>query len=354
MSFLHPEYLFILLPLFVLFGFLLFKKESTESHFSEEVMKKLRVSSGSMTLHKRNILFFFIGILLSLGVAGPIIKDGEVQVSSKSADIMIALDISDSMLAEDVYPNRLKLAKQKAMDLLKIAPDERMGVIAFAKNSYLVSPMSFDHNAVGFLLSQLNTDSITEKGTDYLSLLKVVQKTINTKNKKYLLILTDGGDKDSFSDEIEYAKENNIIVFILGIGTKKGAPIKQIDGSFIKYKGNVIISKLNTKITKLATASSGVYMQSVKSDADIKAMIREIDSISEKKELKSETISKFIPLFYYPVGLALFLLLLATSSLYKKVEATSEFPTKKSILCNWCEYKSKCPEFTKQSLQEFL
>ncbi|MFT5661179.1 MAG: Ca-activated chloride channel family protein [Sulfurimonas sp.] len=324
MIFLRPEILYYLLPpFFILFALLLTQKETQEHYFSDEVMKKLKVGTDTFTLRTRNIFLFLVGLLIVLALAEPVIEDGTVEVKSKSADIMLALDISDSMLAEDVYPNRLSFAKQKAIDLLKLAPDERIGIVAFAKNSYLVSPMSFDHNAVSFLLRQLNTDSITEKGTDLLALLKVANETIKTKSKKYLLLLSDGGDKDDFSAEISYAKEKNIVVFILGIGTKKGAPVKKEDGTFVKYKGDIIVSKLNEDIASLATSSSGVYIQSVKSSADIKAMLSEIDSISEQKELKSETINKFIPLFYYPLGLALFLLLIATSSLYKKVQVTS-------------------------------
>ena len=324
MSFLRPEILYYLLPLVVvLFGLLLTQKETQEHFFSTEVMKKLQVGANTLSLKMRNIFFFLVIILVVIALAGPIIEDGEVEVKSKSADIMIALDISDSMLAEDVYPNRLKFAKQKAMDLLKMAPDERIGVVAFAKNSYLVSPMSFDHNAVRFLLGKLSTDSITEKGTNFSALLDVVNKTIKKETKKYLLILSDGGDKDDFSDEIAYAKEKNIVIFILGIGTTKGAPVKKKDGSFIKKDGNIIVSKLNENIANLATKSSGVYIQSIKSDSDIKAMLEEIEANSEQKELKSEIVRKFIPLFYYPLGLALLLLLIATSSLYKKENLTS-------------------------------
>ncbi|MDF1876167.1 VWA domain-containing protein, partial [Sulfurimonas sp. SAG-AH-194-I05] len=315
MSFLHSEYFYYMLPpLFLFFGFLFFRKNTTAHYFSEEVMRKLHVNSHSFTLKRRNILFFFIGLFMIIGLAEPVIKDGVIQVKAKSADIMIALDISDSMLATDVYPNRLKLAKKKAMDLLKIAPNERIGVVAFAKNSYLVSPLSFDHEAVGFLLRQLNTDSITEKGTDFLALLNTVKSSSKSEAKKYLLLLSDGGDKDDFSEEIAYAKENAIVVFVLGLGTVKGSPIKKKDGTFIKYKDEIIVSKLNKNIADLATLSGGVYIESVKSDKDIKRMLSEIESKSDQKELKSEEIEKFIPLFYYPVALSIFLLLIALSS----------------------------------------
>ncbi|DAB30866.1 MAG TPA: VWA domain-containing protein, partial [Sulfurimonas sp. UBA12504] len=252
--------------------------------------------------------------------SGPIIKEGTVSVKAKSADIMIALDISDSMLAEDVYPNRLQVAKQKALELLEMVPNERVGVVAFAKNSYLVSPLSFDHNAVRFLLSQLDTTSITQKGTDINSLLEVLANSIQSTGKKYLLILSDGSDTKDFSKEIAFAKEKNIVIFVLGIGTQKGAPVKLSDGTFIKYNGEIIVSKLNQEIASLATQSGGVYIENVKSQDDIKTMQREIERHSEQKELKSEEIARFIPLFYYPLGLALLLLLFATSSMSKRIK----------------------------------
>ncbi len=319
MEFLHPEFLYYMLaPLFILFTLLLTQKESEATFFSEEVMSKLRVSSNTLTMKARNVLFMFIGILIVFALAEPVIPEGKVEVKAKSADIMIALDISDSMLAEDVYPNRLKLAKQKALELLKLAPSERIGVIGFAKNSYLVSPLSFDHEAVGFLLRQLNTDSITEKGTNFLSMLEVVDKSIKKESKKYLLIVSDGGDKRDFSQEIEYANEKGIAIFVLGVGSEKGAPIKLANGEFIKQNGDIIISKLNSEIATLATKTGGVFIQSVNSRDDMKAMLREIESHSEKKELKSQEIARFIPLFYFPLGLALFLLLITTSSMSKR------------------------------------
>ena len=319
MNFLHPEVLYYLLPLLiVLFSFLLTQKEAEAHFFSQDVMDKLRVSANTLTLKARNALFFLVGFLMLLALSGPVINEGSVEVKAKSADIMIALDISDSMLAQDVYPNRLNAAKQKAIELLKLAPTERIGVMAFAQNSYLVSPLSFDHSAVAFLLSQLNTDSITEKGTDFLSLLNAVDGAGKKDSKKYLLLLSDGGDKDDFSAEIAYAKEKKIVLFVLGIGTSKGAPIKLKNGTFIKQDGKIIISQLNENIADLATKTGGVYIENVSADIDIKTMLKEIEKKAVEKELKSEKIQKFIPLFYYPLGLALLILLIATSSMSKR------------------------------------
>ncbi len=316
MTFLHPEFLYYMLPpLFILFALLLTQKESHAHFFSQEVMDKLRVSANSLTLKARNALFLLMGFFIIVALAQPVIKEGKVEIKAKSADIMIALDISDSMLATDVYPNRLESAKQKVLTLLDEAPEERIGIVAFAKNSYLVSPLSFDTAAVAFLLRQLDTSSITEKGTDFLSILEVVGETQKSQEKKILLILSDGGDKSDFSDEIDLAKKLGISVFVLGIGTKQGAPIKLSDGTFIKHNGEIIVSKINENIAQLSTKTGGVYIQNTTSSNDIKTMLKEIMSRADEKELRSQEIEKDRPLFYYPLSIALSVLLIATSSL---------------------------------------
>ncbi len=321
MTFLYPNMLFLIILVLILFTLLLTQKESHAHFFNEAVMQKLRVSVNTLPLQVRNGLYLLVAILLVLALANPVIKEGKVAVKAKSADIMIALDISDSMLAKDIYPNRLKAAKAKAMELLKLAPNERIGVIAFAKNSYLVAPLSFDHNAVGFLLHNLDTTSITEKGTSFLSMLEVVDRSIKKDAQKYLLVLSDGGDKKDFSKEIAFAKSKGITIFVLGVATKKGAPIQNEDGTFIKQHGEIIVSRLNENIAQLATKTGGVYIQSVRADADVKAMLSEIEKHSKKRELKSEEIERFEPLFYYPLALALLFFLVATTSKYKRKSA---------------------------------
>ena len=321
MIFLHPEFIYYMLPvLIVLFVLLIMQKEVLEQHFSDDVMSRLRVNANSLTLKARNALFFLAGVLIILALAQPVLEGGKVKVKSTSADILIALDISDSMLAQDVYPNRLESAKKKALELIDRATKDRVGVIAFAKNSYLVSPISFDSKTVSFLLSKLDTSSITQKGTSFLTMLETVAKTNTNTDKKYLLVLSDGGDETDFSAEIAFAKEKGITVFILGMGTEAGAPIKKRDGSFIKHNDKIIISALNESISEFAIKTGGVYIQNTTSLKDIEAMLSEIIKNSEHKELKSQEIQRYVPLFYYPIILAMLLLLVAFSSIGKRVK----------------------------------
>lgn len=318
MTFLHPEFIYFMLPpLILLFVLFLTQKEKQAVFFSDEVMKKLRVNAKRMSLRVRNALFFIVAILLIVSLAQPVVPDGKIQVQAKSADIIIGLDISDSMLATDVYPSRLELAKHKILSLLTLAQNERIGVVAFSKASYLVSPLSFDHDAVSFLVKQLSPASITEKGTDFMQLLSGVNESMKEQKKRYLLLLSDGGDDTDFSEEIAYAKAHQIIVFVLGIGTTSGAPIKA-DNGFIMQNGKIVISKLNPSIASLATQTGGVYIEGVNSERDITKMLSEIETKVQKKTLKSQMIEKSIPLFYIFIGFALFVLLIAISSMSKR------------------------------------
>lgn len=317
MTFLHPEFLYLMLPpLLVLFWFLLTQKEPNSTFFSEEVLEKLKVNGGFLSLKARNMLFFAISVSMVIALAAPVIPQGDVIVKSKSADIMLALDISDSMLAQDRYPNRLASAKQKGVEFLRLADEDRVGVLAFARHSYLLSPLSRDHNAVAFLLEKLSVESMSEKGTDIMSLLEVMAKQGDKESKKYLLILSDGGDAKEFSKEIAFAKEQGIVIFGLGVGSHKGAPIKLDSGEFIKQDGKIVITKLNPAFASLSTQTGGVFVESVNSKADIEALYKEM--ALDKKEHHTKNIEHYIPLFYFPLGLALILLLLATSSMSKR------------------------------------
>jgi Ca-activated chloride channel family protein len=328
MTFLHPEFIYLMLPLLlVLFYFLLTQKEPQAAYFSDEVLAKLRVQSNTLTLRARNALFLLMFILMILALAQPVIEEGKVKIQAKSADIMVALDISDSMLCEDLYPSRIELAKQKILSLLGLTEQERFGVMAFANDAYLVSPLSFDHRAVRFLLQQMKPSHMTEKGTDFMQLLKAASQLMGENKKKYLLILSDGGDQETFEAEAAYAKEQGIKVFVLGIGTEKGGPIKKSGGGFVQYNGETVITQLNSAVADLAKETGGAYIASVSDDRDVRAMLGEITKKTQKRSLEEEEITRYIPLFMYPLGAALLLLLVATSSMSrrKRVEVPALF-----------------------------
>jgi len=319
MSLLYPIFIYLLLPVtLILFYFIMTGSKASFSMFDKAVLNRLRHENKSLSRPARNTLYLVAFLSMILALSQPVIKDGEIVVEAKSADILIGIDISDSMMAEDRYPNRLDFAKEKAISLIKQAPHNRIGVLAFAKHDYIVSPLSFDHSSVAFLLSKVQTKSITEKGTHLDSMLKSAISMLEHADTKNLLLFTDGGDEKDFSDEISLAKENGLRLFIIGVGTAEGSPVRSPDGGFIKHNGNILISKLNPAIKSLATDTGGVYIESVLGDKDIKAMLDEIESITEKSTLKEETIPQYTQLFYYPLSLSVLFFLLAFSSFPKR------------------------------------
>ena len=320
MSFLYPVFIFLMLPVtLILFYFIMTGTKESFVMFDKRVLDKLRFQSKSLSRNAREALFLMAFIFMIIALAQPVIKEGEVVVEAKSADILIGIDISDSMKAEDRFPNRLDFAKAKAIELIKKAPHNRIGVLAFAKHDYIVSPLSFDHSSVAFLLSKVKTDNITEKGTRLDSMLSSAIAMLEHAKQKNLLLFTDGGDEEDFSQEIALAKENGLRLFIIGIGTEQGSPVRTAAGDFVKHEGKILISRLNPEIKELATQTGGVYIESVLGEDDIKAMLKEIESMTEKSTMKEETIAQYIQLFYYPLALAVFFLLLAFSSVPKSV-----------------------------------
>ena len=320
MSFLYPIFIYLMLPVtLILFYFIMTGAKESFVMFDKRVLDKLRFQSKSLSRPAREALFLMAFVFMILALAQPVIKEGEVVVEAKSADILIGIDISDSMKAEDRYPNRLDFAKAKAIELIKQAPHNRIGVLAFAKHDYIVSPLSFDHSSVAFLLSKLKTDNITEKGTRLDSMLSSAIAMLEHAKQKNLLLFTDGGDTEDFSQEIELAKENGLRLFIIGVGTDQGSPVRTAAGDFVKHEGKILISRLNPEIKELATQTGGVYIESVLGEDDIKTMLKEIESMTEKSTMKEEKIAQYIQLFYYPLALAVFFLLLAFSSMPKSM-----------------------------------
>ena len=315
MSFLYPIFIYLMLPVMLLLFYLVMTR-NTESlaYFDKDVLQKLRLHSRGLGRNARYTLFLLSFVLMIVALAQPVIKEGEVTVEARSADILVAIDISDSMKAEDFYPNRLEFAKNKAIELIKKAPHNRIGVLAFARHDYIVSPLSFDHSSVAFLLSKVRTDNITEKGTHFDSMLHSAASMLSHAKTKNLLLFTDGGDSSDFAREISLAKEMEIRLFVIGVGSEQGSPVKAKGGGFVKHEGNILISALNPALKNLATQTGGVYIESVLSNEDITAMLFEIEAIAEKSSLKEETIPRYTQLFYYPLGLAVFILLLAFSS----------------------------------------
>lgn len=193
--------------------------------------------------------------------------------SSKS-NILLALDLSESMLADDIKPNRLERGKREILDLLENLQGEKVGLIIFSGISFLQCPFTSDYSAIKMFLDYIDTDLIPIKGTSFSNLFDMSLKTFkDNKEEKYMIIISDGEDnQQDFNSYINKFKEKNVKVFSLGIGEENGSPIKLYDGSFKKDKtGHIVISKLQKKNLELiSNSTNGYFIKSDFTDNDIK------------------------------------------------------------------------------------
>lgn len=316
MIFLRPEYLvFMMIPLFVLFYFIVTGKSQIQTIFDEKILEKLTVDTDSLGRTGRNIILFGSLFMMIVALARPVLPKGEIEAASKSIDLLVALDISKSMLATDRYPNRLSFAKKKIYELLDKFKEARVGVIAFADDGFVVAPLTDDKNTLKFLIENLNTDALSTNGTNLLVPILKAKEFLEEDDQKILVIFTDGGDQEDFSEEIKAAKEAGISVYIYAVGTPQGAPIPYHGEALKDSKGNMVVTRLNPKIKALAIETGGAYIEGGYRDKSIDMIIRDIKQKFRMQTLKSRKVQDFQELFYYPLTLAVLFMLMAFSSL---------------------------------------
>ncbi len=319
MIFLHPEYFYLmLLPLLFLLFLIFTNKSQIDRFYSKEIMAKLKISDSSIGQKGRNIFLFIALVLMVIAFARPVIPKGEIKIKSSTVDILVAIDISKSMLANDIYPDRLDFAKKRVIDFMNSFKKARFGAIAFSRVGFLVSPLSEDTKTVEYLVKNLNTNSLNQEGTDLLSPLYLANKFLKNEKEKILVLFTDGGDNSNFSKEIEFAKKNNIKVYVYAIGTKKGSIIKEGSEVLKDKNGNIVVVRLNSAIKKLAVQSGGAYIVGDYSGLSIKKLENNIkDRVSETKK-RDKVIKTYKELFYYPLWLAIIFMLFGFSSMPEK------------------------------------
>ncbi len=314
-NFVHGELLWLLVLLLPLFYFLKYNKKSYEALFAKDILDKIRVKNRGLSKRVRNVLLIASMFFMIIALARPYIDKGEIKVKSSFINVVVGIDISNSMFVNDVYPSRFELAKKKFYEFLKDMKNARVGVVGFSSQSFLVAPLSEDYHSLDFLVKNLSTASMSLRGTDFMSALEAANDLYQTNDKKAFLIFTDGGDQKDFSKEIAYAKKHNIVVFVYAIGTDKGGVIKTKNGPLKDKNGNIVVVKINENIKKLALKTGGAYMRSTLSSKDIAMLSDAIKSRFKAKGSEINTIKEKLELFYYPLALAILLFFMANFSL---------------------------------------
>lgn len=305
----------MLIPSFILMYLIITKQSKIGSYFSKNALEKLSVSNQYFSNKARNITLFLSLIFMIIALARPVTNEKINDVKSELNAVVIAIDVSKSMNAIDIYPNRLEFAKTKLLNIIDTSKTEAIGVILFAKSAFLLSAVTQDFTSLKLLINNLNTGINFDNGTNIFSTLETTQKLLKDYKSKNLILLTDGADNTDFKNEIEFANKNNINVYTLALGTTQGSVIKQEDGNYLTdSKGNIVNVKLNENIKELSLKTKGGYINFSLNNDDINLILNDINSKSKKEIFDDKKYKTYTELFYYPLAIGIFLLLLAFSS----------------------------------------
>ena len=248
----------------------------------------------------KGILAIIGMIFLFLGVLQPQWHEKEEIVAQKGRDVLIALDVSRSMLAQDLRPSRLEWAKRKIQQLCTALASDRVGLLLFAGSAFLQCPLTKDERAFSLFLRQVDSETISSSTTRIEEVLKkAIQIFVSMppKKSKLLIIFTDGEDFSTNLSQLRtQAAEMGLHIFTIGIGTREGAPIPILDssGNYIEYEknsdGSVVISHLNEGILyALAQEAGGMYISTTEHDGDIGQIVQEVNRF-EKEQFDDTTI----------------------------------------------------------------
>ena len=318
----------MLIPSLILMYLIITKQNGLSKYFTKETLEKLSVSNQYFSNKARNITLFLSLIFMIIALARPVTNEKMHNSKQELNAIIIALDVSKSMKAVDIYPNRLEFAKRKLLDIIELSKTNALGVILFAKSSFILSPLTQDFVSLKTLVENIDTGMNFDNGTNIYSTLEATNKLLKDYSNKNLIILSDGADSENFDEEIDFANENNINIYTLGLATKLGAAIKLQDGNYLTNKdGKIVNVKLNDKIKELSLKTNGGYMQFTLNNNDISQILNDINKKSTKQQFEEKKFKTYTELFYYPLVIAILLLLIAFSSLpsFSKNKTVSSF-----------------------------
>lgn len=318
----HIEYLWALavIPLLVILFILVMaqKKKNLEKLGSFSMILAM-IPDVSLTKQVLKFVFYSISLtFLILGIANLQTGSKMQEVKREGADIMVCLDVSNSMLAEDLKPNRLERAKQAIEKMIDKLEGDRLGIIVFAGEAYTQLPITTDYSSAKLFLNAITPNMVPTQGT---AIGAAIDKAVESFGKdegknKAIIIITDGENhEDDAIKKAEDVGKNEIAIHTIGIGSDAGVPIpvyhNGIQAGYRKDKeGNTVVTKLNEKLLQdIAGAANGVYVKASNADVGLSAVLDKIAEL-DKKQIESKRYTDYEDQFQWFVGASLVFLLI--------------------------------------------
>jgi Ca-activated chloride channel family protein len=312
-NFANSQYLLLLLliPFFFIIQsvVLMFRKRRIRKFGDEALVSSLMPSYARAKVWVRLSMFalgfFFFVIGLSRPQIGAKLKEHE----TRGAEIMIVLDVSNSMLAEDYSPNRLERAKLAISRLVDKLREDRIGLIVFAGNSFVQLPITTDYVSAKMFLNSITTESVPVQGTAIGDAINTAVRSFSAQSEKSraIIVITDGENHED--DPVAAAKqaaELGVRVFTIGVGSPEGKPIP-MNGELLKDKeGNIVVTKLDESVLQeVAAEGNGVYVRAGSSEFGLNPIIDDIRKMEDEK-YSSVVFEEYDEQFMYFLGIALF------------------------------------------------
>lgn len=266
---------------------------------------------------KRALQAIALGFII-IGIANPQVGSKYEEVKRKGFELMICLDVSNSMLAEDLQPNRLERAKQAISTVIDRLKNDKIGIVVFAGEAYIQLPLTVDHSAAKLFLRSINTEMVATQGTAIGRAINLAANSFSAdaKSSKHIIVITDGeGHEDDPMAAAQEAAKQGITVHGVGIGSLDGTPIPvykrgQMTGYRKDREGNTVVTKLDeTTIQKMAASGGGTYVRATTSRTGLTQLMNELEG-AKREEYGSKMFTSYEDRFQYFLGIALFLLIL--------------------------------------------
>tara|TARA_R110000796_G_scaffold183498_1_gene299902 strand:+ start:34495 stop:35541 length:1047 start_codon:yes stop_codon:yes gene_type:complete len=322
--------LFIIPVLVVLFVLLQIWKRSAQKKFADLTLLKRITPDKSIFKATLKLIIFLLGLsLLIIGLVNPKIGTKLETVKREGVDIVFALDVSKSMLAEDIAPNRLEKGKRLVSEIINQLGSDRIGIIAYAAQAYPQLPITTDYGAAKMFLQSMNTDMLSSQGTAINEAIELAATYYDDEQQtnRVLFIISDGEDhaEGTTADAVEKAVDAGIRIFTIGVGKEKGAPIPIKRNGVVEslkkdMNGEVVITKLNEPILKeIAEEGNGEYINGDTTNEAVEYIKEQLNRM-DKKEFEAKQFAEYKDQFQWFVGAGLLLLFLDLFVLDRKTK----------------------------------
>jgi Ca-activated chloride channel family protein len=319
--FAHIEYLYVtavVVPLVIVGFWFAFRirRRALATFGNPLLLERLAPTAGRSKLIVKSMLLVGSLIFLGLGLANPQIGTKLEEIKREGVDVVVALDVSNSMKAEDIKPNRLESAKRNLARFIDKLQNDRIGLIVFAGESYVQLPLTTDYSAARLVLSTIDVDVVPVQGTAIGSAINLAMKSFVAGEQKHkvIVIITDGENhEDDAIQAATNARKDGVVVHTIGMGGAEGAPIpvyqNNVQAGFRRdQSGNIVLTKLDeAALEQIANAGGGRYVRASNQQSELETILKEIQSM-EKKEFGAKVFTEFEDRFQIFLAIAMMFL----------------------------------------------